>query len=387
MLLLGARQVGKTTLIEHLYPTALHYHFADPRERLRIARDPSLLIDEVRARLPRGGKFLIDEVQKIPLIFDALQVLLDQRSPRYTAILTGSSARQLKRGAVNTLPGRVLQLQLGPLSAHELGYYAERSPTQRARQLLHMLTFGTLPGIQSLPATRASRHLQSYVQTYLEQEILGDALTKDVGQFARFLSVMAARAGQILHYTNLSQSAGASVNTIKHHVGVLVDTMTATLIPGFSLSDTAAWLSTPRLLLFDLGVRNAAAERVLQPAALAAEYGPLFEQWVGLELLHWMRNRVPQPRLYYWRTTQHREVDWVIACGKKILALEIKWADQWRAGDLNHLSALRSELKARGYRVTTGLVCRTPHEAVHDHHHILPPHQLWDCLQTWGEKN
>ena len=115
ILMLGPRQTGKTTLLHLLCPDAIHYDFADPGERLRMARNPGLLVSEIQGRLPKGGMFTIDEVQKIPAIFDAVQVLLDNRQRHYTALLTGSSARKIKRGAVNTLPGRVLQWQLALL--------------------------------------------------------------------------------------------------------------------------------------------------------------------------------------------------------------------------------------------------------------------------------
>lgn len=382
VLLLGPRQVGKTTLLHEGFEEALHFDFADPGEKLRYSQNPSLLLSEIRAALPKGGLFTIDEIQKVPLAFDALQVLLDDRKISYQAFLTGSSARKIKRGAVNTLPGRVLQWKLGPLSAEELGYYNEKDPSLRKNLLLSMMTRGHLPRVQGMSSDRSSRHLRSYVQTYLEQEILSDALTKDIGQFARFLRVAASRSGTILNFTTLSQESGASLNTIKHHVEVLVDTLTAYTIPGFSLSDTKSWLSTPKLLLFDLGVRNAAAERVIEEKALVAEYGPLFEQWVGLELVAWIRNREPPVQLYYWRSV-NKEIDWVLKSGQKILAIEVKWTENWRTQDLFHLDYFRNDLQKRGYEVMTLLVCQTPKRAVSGYHPIIPPHDLVKTLEGW----
>ncbi len=383
VLVLGPRQVGKTTLLNLLAPDAIQYDFASPEEKLRISKDPGLLVKEMRGRLPKGGLFSIDEIQKVPAAFDAVQVLLDDRKTSYQALLTGSSARKLKRGAVNTLPGRILQWRLGPLSAQELGFYEMKKADDRHASLLSMLTRGQLPRVQDMTGPRAGRHLRSYVQTYLEQEILGDALTKDVGQFARFLTVMAARSGSILNYSALSQESGASINTIKHHVEVLIDTLTAYAVPGFSLNDTKTWLSTPRLLLFDLGVRNAAAERVIEEKALIAEYGTLFEQWVGLEVLAWMRNREPPLHLFYWRTAQNREIDWMIRRENRFLAVEVKWSDSWRTHDLSHLEFFSKFMTERKYKVSTLLVCRTPHPAKEGRHLITPPHKLLEHLETW----
>lgn len=385
VLILGPRQVGKTTLLRLLAPQAIAYDFARPEEKLRISKDPALLVREIRGRVPRGGLFAIDEIQKVPSAFDSVQVLLDDPHQKYIGILTGSSARKLKRGAVNTLPGRVLQFRLGPLTAQELGFYSLKKEEERQALLLSMMTRGNLPRIQGMTGLRAARHLRSYVQTYLEEEILGDALTKDVGQFARFLTVMASRSGSILNYSALSQESGASVNTIKHHVEVLIDTLTAYSIPGFSFSDTKTWLSTPRLLLFDLGVRNAAAERVIDEKAASPEYGTLFEQWVSLEILAWIRNREPPIQLYYWRTTQNREIDWIIRRDNQILAVEVKWSESWRPHDLTHLEAFSKIMLGRKYRVTTLLVCRTPHPAEEGGHLIIPPYRLLESLENWIE--
>lgn len=385
VLLLGPRQVGKTTLVHSLFTDCLKYDLSRPDERLRLARDPAKLIDEVQAKLGDGGIFAVDEVQKVPALFDAIQHLLDNKRDGYRAVLTGSSARQLRKGAVNTLPGRVIQLRMLPLTADELGYYSEKNPKKRADMLGSMMTFGLLPGIQQMNEKRAARHLRSYVQTYLEQEILGDALTKDIGTFYRFLNIVAARSGQILNLSNLSQESGVAINTVKHHVGVLIDTMTAYSVPGFSFNDTSTWLSTPRLLLFDIGVRNAAAERVLDFRAIAPEYGLLFENWVGLELLGMMANHEPPMHLAYWRTTTQKEVDWIVRSGSSIMAIEVKWNENWKPSDLKHLSALRGELRQRkpSLKITTGLICRTPRMATHDGHKIIPPYLLKDFFDEW----
>lgn len=387
ILLLGPRQVGKTTLLHEGFEKALHFNFADPGEKIRYSQNPSLLLSEIKAALPKGGLLTIDEIQKVPLAFDALQVLLDDQKIPYQTFLTGSSARKIKRGAVNTLPGRILQWKLGPLSAEEIGYYNEKNLSLQKNLLLSMMTRGQLPKVQGMSADRSSRHLRSYVQTYLEQEILSDALTKDIGQFARFLRVSASRSGTILNFTTLSQESGASLNTIKHHVEVLVDTLTAYTIPGFSLSDTKSWLSTPKLLFFDLGVRNAAAERVIEEKSLIAEYGLLFEHWIGLEIIAWIRNQEPPIQLYYWRSTQNKEIDWILKAGQKILAIEVKWSENWRTQDLFHLNYFKNDLKKRGYEVTTVLVCQTPKKAVSESHLIIPPYELIRILERWKEKD
>ena len=187
----------------------------------------------------------------------------------------------------------------------------------------------------------------------------------------------------ILNYATLSQESGVHLNTIKHHVGVLSDTMTAYLIPGFSLSDTKTWLSTPKFLLFDLGVRNAAAERILEVKALAAEYGTLFEQWVGLELVSFLRNQEPPMHLYYWRTTSRREIDWLVRSDRKVLAVEVKWSGNWSRQDLTHLEVFRNQMRERGDAMTTWLICRTPHPANEGSHQILPPHHLHEAFEKW----
>lgn len=158
--MLGPRQTGKTTLLAAL-PAAIRVSLVEPRVRQRYERDPSLFGAEVRALSDRRPLVVLDEVQRVPALMDVAQGLIDDR--RAQLVLTGSSARKLKRGRdVNLLPGRVVSLRLDPLTLEE---------DSRA-SLSDLLTLGALPGIRTEPS-RADRSedLRSYVESYLEEEV------------------------------------------------------------------------------------------------------------------------------------------------------------------------------------------------------------------------
>ncbi|MBI2961759.1 MAG: ATP-binding protein, partial [Betaproteobacteria bacterium] len=273
MLLLGPRQTGKTTLVEKLKPDLL-LNFLRPEVRQRYERAPHLLGAEIEALAPRtGGRrpaIVLDEVQRVPELMNVVQDLVDRRLAQF--VLTGSSARKLRRGGgVNLLPGRLLPLRLDPLSL------AERVPTTLEEALL----YGSLPGI-ALAADDAAREedLRAYTTLYLEEEVRAEALVRNLGTFSRFLQLAALEAGNISHFRGIAQELGVPHTTVAGYYEILEDCLIAERIEALSESRTRKKLTkSSRFLFFDLGVRRAAAEegRRLPPRVL----GALFEQFVG----------------------------------------------------------------------------------------------------------
>ena len=349
VLLLGPRQTGKTTLVEMLKPDLL-LNFLRPEVRQRYERAPHLLGAEVEALTPkvRGSRPLValDEVQRVPELVNVAQDLVDRRLARF--VLTGSSARKLRRGGgVNLLPGRLLPLRLDPLSL------AERVPAT----LEEALKYGSLPGI-ALAASDAEREedLRAYTTLYLEEEVRAEALVRNLGRFSRFLQLAALEAGNISHFRGIAQELGVSHTTVAGYYEILEDCLIAERIEALSESRTRKKLTkSPRCLFFDLGVRRAAAEegRRLSPRVL----GALFEQFVGLELLRATRQTVGKLRLRFWRDPDGPEVDWIVEGEDRWLPVEVKWSDAPAERDTRHLRTFLSEYpKAREGVV----VCRTP---------------------------
>jgi len=338
VLLLGPRQTGKTTLLKELKPD-LALSLISPRERARYERDPSTLADEVRA-LVSSKKLplvIVDEVQKVPALMDVAQELLDQRECRL--ILTGSSARKLRRGqTLNLLPGRLYSLRLDPLSLEE------DPASLNTKRLSEHLFYGSLPGIRKLASIEDKNELlQSYVDSYLQEEVREEALVRNVAQFSRFLELACLESGKIVNFSSISKEIGnVSSHTVQNYFEILVDCLVAERVEPITQSATRKKLTKAcRYLIFDLGVRRLGARAGIEthPDRL----GPLFEQWIGLELIRWLRVHSPQSRLTFWRDPDGPEVDWIVQSQGLWLPIEVKWKDRPIARDAKHLEVFMDE--------------------------------------------
>ena len=348
VLMLGPRQTGKTTLACQLDHN-LHINFIRPDIRLRYEKEPGILAGEIEALKAKSDQpitVILDEVQKVPMILDVVQDLIDRQVA--TFILSGSSARKLRRhGQTNLLPGRVLTLRLDPFSI------GESIPAS----LEHRLLNGSLPGIESIEDPRdCEMELASYVTTYLEEEIRSEAVVRNLGPFARFLEYAAIDSGRIINAHKLSQEIGISNSTIRSYFQILEDCLIIEPIDPITETQTRKRLIRGRkYLFFDLGVRRIAAHEGKQ---LPKEtLGHLFEQFVGLELLRLGRCRCPIDRLKFWRDANGPEVDWVIESEQSLTPVEVKWTDTPTTRDVRHIHTFLNEYPqaSQGF-----IVCRIP---------------------------
>jgi predicted AAA+ superfamily ATPase len=324
VLLLGARQVGKSTLIRAL-GAELIINLADEAVYLSYAKDPGRLRREVSA-LRSPSRIIIDEVQRVPSLLNTVQALMDEGA-RHRFILTGSSARKLKRGQANLLPGRVLFEVLDPLSIWELG---EDFDLERALQV------GTLPGIY-LDRESGTDVLDSYVATYLREEIQAEALLRDVGSYARFLDLAAAGSGQWVNYSKLASDAEIAKETIRRYYQILEDTLLAFRIPPFEVKRSPRRVSQrDRVLFFDVGVRNALLGLHRGPLP-STEKGHVFEHWFILQCLYFIRARRLPWQVSAYRTESGAEVDLVIDTKASLIAIECKLGRTVGTGDLTGL--------------------------------------------------
>jgi len=386
----GARQTGKSTLLRRLLPdAAVWLDFSSPGERAEYLRDPDRLVQRCRA-LPRTkapGVVVIDEAQNVPAIFDAVQHLYDSGKTRWRFVLCGSSARKLRVTGANLLPGRSMLYRIYPLVVPERPFPEARPakegdsplplPSSRVKEprfpptdLVTRLTFGELPGIAVAAPRDRAELLRAYCLVYLEEELRREALIKDWAAFSRFLRLAAAESGHMLNYAKIAKEAGVSLPTVKNYYQVLEDMFIAFRVPGFSGSPRKSLLSTERCYFFDLGVRHAAAELPLEAAAIRANPGPIFEQWVGIEL--WKRLQyLGAGTLQYLRTKAGAEVDFIVTRGHRLLPIEVKWTENPSLQDARHLLAFLEEHPKRaphGY-----VVCRCRHPLrLHDKVTALP---------------
>lgn len=356
ILLLGPRQTGKTTLINQI-PADKRFTLADPRERLRYEKDPAALtaeIEHIAEHTKASGSksfcplIIIDEIQKVPILMDAVQDLIDRKVAKF--ILTGSSARKLRRGSsTNLLPGRVIPLRLDPLMQMELVSY---QPALEA-----LLLDGSLPEI-ALQKNKDEREtlLEAYVTIYLEEEIRAEAIVRDLGHFARFLELAASESGKIVNFSKLSQEIGITHTTIASYYQILEDCLVAERIEPITISKTRRKLSkTAKYLLYDLGVRRIAAR---EGRRLSREHmGHLFEQYVGLELIRQVRLVQQRASVKYWRDPNGPEVDWIVETNENYIPVEVKWTEIPHSQDAKNLQIFLEEYKqaAKGF-----IICRTP---------------------------
>lgn len=335
ILLLGPRQTGKTTLIKQL-KSDLYISLVNPRTRIAYERDPSRLTREVDAL--EGGKELplvvVDEIQKVPNLMDAVQDLIDSKRAKF--VLTGSSARKLRRqGGVNLLPGRVVALHMDPLVLEEI--------PKPLPSIEEILLFGSLPQIITAKNnTVREEDLDSYVSTYLEEEVRAEALVRNIGSFSQFLKLAGIESGNISNLQNISKEVGVSNPTISGYYQILVDCLIAERFEPLTKSLTRKRLiKSPKFIMFDLGVRRLAA---WEGTSLPEKYlGSLFEQWVGLELLHMLRFYPERSQVMFWRDADGAEVDWVIERHNEYIPIEVKWTEHPHPTDAKHLKTFLKE--------------------------------------------
>lgn len=324
VLLLGARQVGKSTLTRSLGPDVV-INLADEATHLAYAKDPARIARELAA-LRRPSLIVLDEVQRVPAILNTIQAAMDEGA-KHRFVLTGSSARKLKRGGANLLPGRVVLEHLDPLTIWELGAEFE---------LERALTVGSLPGVY-LDRESGADTLDTYATVYLREEIRAEALLRDVGSYARFLDLAAAESGRWINYTKLATDAEIPKETLRRFFEILEDTLLVFRLPAFRPHAHPRRVSQrDRFVFFDIGVRNALLGTHRRPPT-ASDRGALFEEWIILQCMAFVRaHRLPW-KLSSYRTDGGAEVDLVIDTGERLVAIECKAGRNVTAGQLGGL--------------------------------------------------
>jgi predicted AAA+ superfamily ATPase len=366
VLLLGPRQVGKTTLMNALVEgrtDVIAVPLQDAQVRLELERDPSLLGRRVAAARARPTVF-IDEIQKVPELLDQVQLLIDRRQASF--LLTGSSARKLRRAGANLLPGRIKAYHLDPLTWPELGWAGDgrlqalaipRAVKAVDYSFDDALVYGSLPGIVAHTPADRREFLEAYGRIYLDEEIRAEALVRKMSPFSRFVELAARESGTAPNLTKLSMESGTSVTSIKSYYEILEDTLVVERVEPYLKNARKRLLATPRYYFFDLGVRNAVARLPLEPGLIAAQKGLLFEHAVMLELIRRVRALRRNYRVHFWRTAGGAEVDCVIDTGNHVVPIEIKAARRVRVSDVAGLVRFLGEYRSvarQGYVVTMG---------------------------------
>lgn len=334
ILLLGPRQTGKSTLVSSLEPD-LSINLAHEPTYLDFLRNPRELEERLGAS-PAARTVFIDEVQRLPSLLNTIQSLMDRPQNPLRFLLTGSSARKLRRGHANLLPGRVHTYTLGPLISLEL---------DPAVALLKALSLGTLPGVWTDPDQgSAQKTLRSYAGTYLKEEIQAEGLARNLEGFARFLNIAAAASGQFLDLSKLASAAQVPRQSAVRFFEILEDCLIVIRVEAFAKSAHRRLIQHPRFYFFDVGVLNG----LLGNFHVSADRrGSLFEHWVVTQLMHTAQALDVEVRWSSYRTESGAEVDLVLERGHELCAIEVKSSAQIGSNDLRGLRSFGDYYKKR----------------------------------------
>jgi predicted AAA+ superfamily ATPase len=336
----GARQTGKSTLLNTLFHGARKYDLLLSDTYRRLVSNPSLIRQECEAQDLTGKTqkqpVIIDEIQKVPDLLDEVHWLIENRGVRF--ILCGSSARKLKRGHGNLLGGRAPRHELSPLVYPEITDFS----------LPRALTHGLLP--PHYISDEPGELLRGYVGDYLKEEIAAEALTRNVPAFNHFMEVAALSNGEIINYTNIASECGVSAPTVKGHFQILEDTLIGRALPAYSKRGKRRLISAPKFYFFDTGVVGQLTHRgIVEPGTEL--FGRVFEHYMLMEVWAYAEYSGKHFQVSYWRTSSQIEID--IVLGDHETAIEIKGTKMAQDFHLKGLRAFKEDYVSRHYLAVT----------------------------------
>lgn len=327
--LFGPRGTGKSLWTQHFYPHALRIDLLEPEVFRSYSSYPERLGQFIAAH-PQQPMIIIDEVQKLPELLPLVHTLIE-RDKQLQFVLTGSSARKLKRSGTDLLAGRAVLRQMAPYMAAELG---------AKFALSNALTVGMLPLV--LGSVDPQDTLRSYAALYVREEVQMEGLVRNVGNFSRFLEVLAFSHGSVLNMANIARECEIGQKAVEGFLSIVEDLLLAFRLPMFTRRAQRATIKHPKFYYFDTGVF-----RSLRP------HGPLdrpeeidgvaLEGLVAQHLRAWLAY-MPEPHeLFFWRTRSGVEVDFIVYGPSAFVAIEVKNTARIQARDLTSLKAFRQD--------------------------------------------
>lgn len=327
--LFGPRGTGKSTWIRQNFSKAVFYDLLDSNESLRLSKEPHLLYRELASLKPKSW-VVIDEVQKVPQLLDEIHRLIEDQKLKF--VLSGSSARKLKKGQANLLAGRARLETLFPLTSAEVAFNLE---------FPKICQKGMLPS--AYQSEDFEEYLRAYVQIYLNEEIKGEALTRNIGHFARFLEVAARQNGQVTNVANISRDAQVARQTVQGYFDILSDTLIGRWLPAWKLKRATKQVVHPKFYFFDPGVSRALSGRQAYPPT-PEELGFLLETFILNELLAYLAYHKLHYPVTFWSSHDGVEVDFFFETKKGYRAIEVKSNTRWDKKYGKGLKRLHTEI-------------------------------------------
>jgi predicted AAA+ superfamily ATPase len=326
--LFGPRGTGKTSWTKATFPNALFFDLLSMSTYLEFLQNPSILEEKI----PKGFDdwIVIDEIQKIPDLLNEVHRLIESR--RYRFILTGSSARSLRRKGVNLLAGRAHSYKMFPLTAAELG---------SDFNLNESILIGNLPAVHE-NKTAAYEYLNSYIGTYLREEVLQEGITRNISSFARFLEIASFSQGSILNISEVARECKTERKVIENYFKILEDLLIATRLPVFTKKAKRKTIIHPKFYFFDAGVYQSIRPKgPLDTPELIG--GTALETLVYQELNAINDYERLNFDIYFWRTLDQQEVDFILYGEKGLIAIEVKSSKTIHPSDLKSLQLFKEE--------------------------------------------
>jgi len=323
--LFGPRSTGKTTLIHQQFPNAIFYDLLDADIYTELLRRPKLIEEKLVLTSETTPIIIIDEIQKLPKLLDEVHRLIEKY--KISFLLTGSSARKLKRGAANLLGGRAWEAHLYGLTSKEIINF----------DLIKYLNRGGLPHI--FLSEDYYEELNNYINLYIREEVVAEALVRKLDYFIRFLDIIGLQNGEELHFQSISSDAGVPVKTIQNYIQILEDTLIGFQLPAYLQTKKRKAITRSKFYFFDIGIVNTLSKRteILSGSEL---FGKVFEHFLVLEIRAYLNYRRKNITISYWRSTSQFEVDCIIGNN---LACEFKSTTLVTEKHLKGLKALREE--------------------------------------------
>lgn len=327
--LFGPRGTGKSTWLQQVLPGALVLDLLQPDLTRELTAKPERLRDIVRGA-PERGTVVLDEVQRVPEVLSVVHALLESRTERRRFVLTGSSARKLRRTGINLLAGRAVVRTLHPFMAAELDTF----------DLDAALVRGLLPLVVASP--QPDDVLRAYASLYLDHEVRLEGWARNVGAFARFLEAVSFSHGSVLNVANVARECGVERKTVATYVELLEDLLLAFRVPVFTRRAKREASVHPKLFLFDAGVFRSLRPKgpLDRPDEIA---GAALEGLVAQHLRAWLAYRGDDAELFFWRTRSGVEVDFVVYGTAGFWAIEVKHSARIRPEDLKGLDAFAQD--------------------------------------------
>lgn len=329
LFLFGPRQTGKTSLLKHIFPKAPFYNLLLSDLFIRLSQKPSILREEILAIKNLSEPVIIDEIQKLPILLDEVHNLIEEKNIRF--ILTGSSARKLKKGATNMLGGRAWTRVLHPLTSKEIENI----------DIVKAINIGTLPSIYY--SENPEEDLLAYTGNYLKEEIQAEGVVRKLENFSRFLQIASLSNTELINFENIASDCGVPARTVREYFIVLEDTLIGTTLKPYSKTKKRKPIARAKFYFFDIGVSNILAGR-RDIKEKTENFGKSFEHLIFNEIKAWLNYTKDKREISFWRSMQGDEVDFLIGDNT---AIEVKSTNMVLEKHLKGLKNLSEELKLK----------------------------------------